>query len=58
MKREVLRILVAIDTDADANDEVTDILNSGAVAESCSIAEVGISEDSVGADLAFEIVKS
>ena len=58
MKRGIRRILVIIDTDAGAASEVADILTSGAAAEGCSIEEIKIKEDSLGADYACAIVKS
>ena len=49
------RVLIVVDTDGDANQVITDIFEAGASAQEASIAEIGIREDVVKADLAFFI---
>jgi len=58
MKRGLIKIIVVIDTAEDTTDKVKNIIKTGAVAEGCSIAEMTIKKDSVGADFAYSIVKS
>ena len=57
MKKGLYKVMVIIDTEEDAQDEVKNIIEGGATAQEATATELSFKEDSLGADLAYTIMK-